>query len=475
MVLQQLAAEIDEEAGKIRFYRDLYDGLIGAKLNRRQQIILGGDNNPTDGADFVQNFVQMVVDIPAERMIVDGFTFTGDDALNGDEGKPALWWEQNRMDGTQLDVHISNRRDGYTYVLVSWDEDNGRPEFTHELAFDDTYDGVRVHYNPENKKEVIAATKRWTTRDEEGNTVYRRNIYYPHLITKEINKAGVGGRNESQWQPYIEEGDDVAKDETTGKYIGINWLDKDNQPLGVPIIAFNNRASGYSQGVSAVENARGAQYAKNKADIDLVAAADAAGFPMYTLHGDSFPKGGDEDANDSDPPTFGPGEALSFPNENSKFGKVEPSNLTDLRETSLHWLSQLFILSRISPSYAHIAKTVQSAEGQQGNEMSMLSMIRANAVDVGNSWEDVIRMGLKLDNVFGDGKHNLSDITVSTIWKDFEVRNEMKRKKEMAETAQLLIAADANPYAAYLVSGFSEDEAERLAASGFVLDGENEA
>ncbi|MCP4934366.1 MAG: phage portal protein, partial [bacterium] len=419
MILQQMANEIDEEAEKVKFYRDLYDGLIGAMLTRRQQLILGGDDNPTDKADFLQTFIPLVVDVPAERMIVKGFEFKGDDSLNGEDADPALWWEQNRMDAMQLDVHTACRRDGYTHILVTWDNEKGRPEFTHELAFDSTYDGMRVHYDPENPKRILAATKRWTTRDERGEVAYRRNIYYPHLIQKWVNRRGIGGSNEAFWEPFIEDGDEVIFDEETSEYVGIDWTDSDGSPIGVPVIAFNNRPNGYKQGISAIERARGAQAAKNKADIDLIAAADAAAFPIYALFGDSLTDGGDEDNDVSNPVTISPGEVLEFPNSDTgDFVKIEPTSLGDLRDTSNFWVHQMLALCRIPPSYIYMTSQVQSSDGQQQNDVPLLSMIKADSIGIGNGWEDVMRAALKLDNVFGGAKHDLDNLVVETKWKD---------------------------------------------------------
>jgi len=213
----------------------------------------------------------MVVNAISERMIVTGFDST-------DKGLSKwAWklWTDNRMDATQMDVHQNAVRDGEYFVLVSPTEQNGirfvpHPRYTDPTVGGDGY-GCKAFFEQDDPTNPMErATKRWTERITEGNktrTSQRMNVYYPERIEKYVaDKAG-------GWVEFVEE----------GAAWPVPWVDSGNEPLGIPIVPFYN-----AERITELWDAIPIQDAINKAAIDLVAAADAAGFPLRVTPGFYF-------------------------------------------------------------------------------------------------------------------------------------------------------------------------------------------
>ena len=112
-------------------YREYYDGYHDTQLTDRQRAYL----EVKIGQEFNDNFCPLVVDGLAERLSVTGFETPGQEAIAAQLWD---WWQQNRMDGVQGQVHLSAIRDGDGYLMVEWDAVNNRPTFSCELAYDGT-------------------------------------------------------------------------------------------------------------------------------------------------------------------------------------------------------------------------------------------------------------------------------------------------------------------------------------------------
>jgi hypothetical protein len=96
--LDWLATDAKERHDNYAIYRDYYDGNHATQLTERMRRYL----QVKSGQEFNANYCPIVIDALAEKLKVIGF-----DA--GDEQSAVLWkwWQQNRMDQTQGEVHLS--------------------------------------------------------------------------------------------------------------------------------------------------------------------------------------------------------------------------------------------------------------------------------------------------------------------------------------------------------------------------------
>jgi len=385
-------------------FREYYDGEHQTQITKRQRQYL----NLGPGADvFRSNYCPIVVDAVAEKMQVTGFA--ADDELE----QPKVfwdWWAENRMDHQQGVVHTAACRDGDAYVIISWDPVKGIPRFDYELAFDGE-EGVKCHYSRGQRSVVRFASKRW-----ENDWGQRRlNLYYPDRMERYYR--GQGG-----WLPYIEDGQPWLAD----------WRDMDGTPIGIPVIHFRNKDTGYNWGKSELKDITPLQDALNKAVIDLIAAADTTAFRIYYMLGDD-PSGVEVAPgvwiHSNHPPEGEDAVAIGyFPGE----------DLSNLKEFMDSFVIEIARVSRTPLSRFQVS-SYRAAEGTLKQEESgLIGKVENRQVTIGNAWEDVMAVARRLWNIFGETETGETgeldtDVTISTVWADPETRNE----KAAAETAAI--------------------------------------
>lgn len=391
--LRLLASEHDAAAQQIQVYRDFYDGDQGAQLTTRLAEFL----NVATNTDFAVNLVALVVDTLVERLEVRGFA-TGnadlDEALNE-------WWQANHMDSNQALVHTAAARDGAGYVIVEWDNERGRPVFYVNEAWDGD-EGVKAHWaGRSGSSQMLFASKRWReTFDENGNLVTRRrlNLYFPDRIERYVTSGDAA--SEAGWAPYGDEPVTAWTHPRTGK------------PLGIPVVAFLNKRTG----VSEIANAIGPQQALNKAVLDVLAAADTEGFGIYTKTGGVF----------VETPYVAPGAFWQDTDPAAAFGKIPPGSITALLETYWLFCRTVAIVTRRPLSLFVGYASGESGESLKERESGLVSQAKAATVYFGNAWEEVAHQALVLADAFGqETAGDVEALTISAVWADVEVRNEI--------------------------------------------------
>ena len=259
-----LALERQAQQQNYTAYRQYYDGDHPTQLTERQRQYLGLGKS----AKFCDNYSRTVVNALADRLEVSGFQTENKAA----DEIIANWWQVNRMDAVQARVHRSCVRDGDTFILVSWDNDEAIPRFTHHLALDGA-SGMHAIYD-DDTAEILFATKRWlATSGERSGKQRRLNFYFADRVERYICDSDIGG---GEWRPYDEDGEGWV----------IPWVDARGLPLGVPVMHFRNQDIGDSYGLSELADVVPLQDALNKALIDYVAAADTTAFRIYWMIGD---------------------------------------------------------------------------------------------------------------------------------------------------------------------------------------------
>lgn len=398
--LEWLASQEQARRIQYRLWRDYYDGEQAAQLTDRLRRFL----NIKSGVEFNLNLCGVVVDSLEERLSVTGFD------AGEQSGEMWQWWTDNRMDGTQINLHLATIRDGDGYILVDWDNDCKRPVFWHELASDG--DGVLVHY-AEQRQHITFASKRWRIEDGTGEVGKRRlNLYYPDRIEKFIT----GDDNEANWQRFIENEGDLWP---------TPWVNpKTNEPLGVPVVHFRNRAQGYNYGQSELKAAVGPQNWLNKSVIDAIGTADTDAFGVKYAIGGSDPGS----------PDIGPGAFLHFPDEKTKVGAWEAGDLSSLLSMIDQAKLSCAQATRTPTSAFQLTRQVAAEGTLKQQESGLVAKAENRQEFFGNSWEDIMMMGRRLNNAFGESEMDESQI-VSAVWKDSNTRNE----KEMAEVAAIWV------------------------------------
>ena len=374
--LSWLESQETERASKYTMFRNYYDGdhLTQLTARMRKFLELKADQ------EFNLNACPIVVDALAEKLKVSGFDC---------DDKPDLlreWWQRNRMDAVQAVVHLAAVRDGDTYLLVEWDNEQGKPRFTQENAYDGTQ-GVHVVYSDERRVMPVVAIKRWIVTSGQNIKTRRTNLYYPDRIEKYSD----GGTGQS-WQQFNEDGQPWP----------IPWA------FGIPVVHFRNKDQGYSYGESELEDVTPIQNGLNKTFIDLLAAADTTGFQMYTATGV-----------DKAPETVAPGMMLWSTDQNVRYGAIPPADLSGLLALKDSVMADIGKLTRTPLSFFQLTGQVAAAGTLKEQRSGLIAKSLDRQVTFGNSWEDALYLARRLHNAYGAGKLK-EDAEISTLWSDDE-------------------------------------------------------
>lgn len=426
--LQAIVDRQANNAAEVRALRAYYDGDHPVLLTQRQQEYLGKLLSEGEFV-FAHNLIRTIIDTLRERLQVTGFSVNGATADDGDEGDAATakllweWWTANRMNSQQNRLYKRALRDGYSYIMVDYDAAAMRPRLTLHHR-DDGSEGVMLHRDPSDANRVIMANRYFSTFDplRPGETGrQRKTTYLPHEIRKYI-----AGRN-GGWESVQDEGDNTWP---------IPWRDSSGAPLGIPVMEFENPDG------SEVRQVIGLQNALNKAWLDLLAAADASGFPLLAIQytGENFGVASD-DANLSgaDELRFAPGRAIEV--DNATVNRLAASDLSPMIDTLWAITSAIAGVSRTPQYYLRPigGSDVPSGEALKQLESGLVKRAEERQLVFGQSWADVMQMCVKVEQTFGTQLAGVDagNLTIATQWQDANVRNEEAESRTAAAHAAL--------------------------------------
>lgn len=392
----------------VKDYRNYYGGDHPVFLTERQEEFLGPLLTEAEHT-VAFNICKAVVDTLRERLKVEGFT--GKDAAGEALAeKLSEWWRVAKMDLHQITVHRRALRDGATYLIAAWDEDNKAPLWVPNRKYDGT-EGVTYFKDPDTGKPSMAI-KYWSVSDplSEDHGEKRRTVYLPDRILRyEEDPRGPYG-----WSL-------ISPDEGQPLQWWTDTLAPDGQPLGVACVEFANPG-----GVSEIEDLIGLQNGLNKALLDLIAAADATGFQLLTISYKEGPTSSpvdDEEATSDDLP-MAPGRILELFNE-ATMSAIPPGDLSQLIETIRTLVSAMSAISR-TPSYylwPQGGSDVPSGEALKQLESALVARAGERCTLFGDAWVEAMRLGARLYRAMG-----YSDVDpagqIETNWGSVEVRNE---------------------------------------------------
>lgn len=455
--LQSRIARQEANHASLKAFRAYYDGDHPVLLTDRQKEYLGelmGD----DQFVFCHNVVRTVVDTLRERLSVEGFTVNGanasdvvTDAADPEEAETPQadaelagllwhWWKRGRLDSKQITLYRRAIRDGRAFVIVSWDNQHNRPEFQIHRA-DDGRAGVTLHRDPSDEEQILFACRYFYTWDPltPGRSgIERKTVYLPDSIRKYINAEG-------DWQPFLDPGDPSWP---------LPWTDERGQPLGVPVVAFDN------PGGSEIEQLLGLQNGLNKSWLDVLAAADAQGFPLLVAEypeedGPGF--GTEEEAavDEADEFQVGPGRIIDMFGGTLK--RIESGDLNGM--INLIW-TLIAAISGVSRTPQYYLRPIGGADVPSGEalkqlESGLINRAQERQLVFGQAWEDVFALATRLAETFGtDALPAVVDPDVGVHWADAEVRQESIQ----AQAAQIHDALGVPKPAIWRKLGYAPEE-----------------
>jgi len=485
--LESLVEETLDEQRQMVEYRKYYAGEHEIKLTERQKDFL----KAVAGDKFRQNVCPLVVESLVERLALSGFEdleqrqeADSEEAVSGQQPAGLVefaskLWEENRMDAGQKEIYRQAGIDQVTYVVLDIDPLTGQITLNHNDGFTSSKaggdnEGVKLHYaNGHRRGRPMFATKRWAVQQGEG-AGYRRYwvVYYTDRIERyyQDDREPDGGRfGEAGWKR------DVPRE---GPLVGVwpqPWIDALGQPLGIPVVGFpNGRASELHEVVPL-------QRALNKALIDLVAAADEAGFGVLFAAGWIPTSDGRPIITDSSGKiTSGnqalkkePGTIFYTQDPEGKLSRVPGEDLDKLiRVVDRHTLS-IAQVSRTPISNFQLFGQIPGEGTQRQLESGLLAKAEDRHLGYGNSWEDLIYLAARMaagaplfseGQIVGHGlpqyqEFGLGESRLGAIWQEAETRNE----KEHLETLEIKQRLGVPDEQIFLEMGYTADQAAKFA------------
>jgi hypothetical protein len=443
-----LAGEEATRQSNISLARDYYAGDHDVPLTERQKEYLGFNE---DESRFALNYCATVVDAVVDRLIVSTFS-SENDTLAGDTWD---WWQQNRMDEKQRNVHKNAVRDGEAFVIVDWDDEQERPRFSPHPRYVDAAQGgdgygCKAHYPDDDPSQsMLYASKRWTEKVD-GREQQKMNVYHPDRVEKyELKSDG----DESDWRlidtvPWVtgmtvnEEGElEIAGD--------------GGEPLGIPVIHFRNPSR-----QTELWDAIPIQDAVNKTALDILAAADTAGFPIFVAKG--FTPTTDGKAPDSDGDNYiqlFPGAMVEV-HQDGDLDRVGMADLSPMLATLDNLVLKLAQITDTPTSRFQVTKQIAAEGTLKQQEEPLLSKVRVRQTLFGNSWEDVLYMARVLYNEFGDGDLPADEL-VEAQWEPAETRDGKAKAEELGlKVEKLGIPLEQ----AWREAGYSQEEIDQMKA-----------
>lgn len=428
--LRWLKQDDERQQADYRLYRDYYNGIHNVPLTARQKEYL-----ERNGVHFRFNFLRLPVDVLVQRLQVVGFD--APPPYGGNDGRFWEWWNASRMDGAQVALHRSVAVDGDTYALVEWDDETGRPVIYHEPAYDGS-EGVKVTYASSGRRKIAFASKRWReTNPATGKTWKRLNIYTPDEIYKYISSSD----GEYAWEQYQEDGDASWP---------LAW------PLGVvPVVHFRHDDDGGAWGLSELDGLIPIQNALNKAVVDLLEGADKTAYQIITLTGGK-----------AEGVMVAPRQILYHPAPEANWGSIPAGDIEKLIRLKNDFIASIAQIARVPLSYFQVTGQIASAETQRADDTGLVSKAEAEALSLGNAWEDVMWLCHKAEQAFGRGAREVDYI--STQWNSFERVDKLALEQRRSEIVQALVNAGASLHGAVRVAGYSDEAQEDLLRGDWV-------
>lgn len=453
--LQSRIFRQDADHASIRAFRRYYAGEHPVLLTERQREYLGammGD----DQFIFCHNVARTVVDTLRERLSVDGFTVNGAGAdqparaVDADEDAAAAagelaallwrWWKKARLDSKQIALYRRAIRDAKAYVLVSWNNDEARPDFAiHRI--DDGRSGVTLHRDPSDDDSVLFAVRyfyTWNPLEPGQSGIERKTVYMPGEIRKYIMRT-------TGWEPYQDAGDASWP---------LPWVDEAGEPLGVPVIEFAN------PGGSEIEQILGLQNGLNKSWLDVLAAADAQGFPVMAAEYPDEDDAGissedDDDIEGDDEFQIGPGRIIDIFGGTIK--RIEAGDLGGMIELIWTLIAAISGVSRTPQYYLKPigGSDVPSGEALKQLESGLINRAVERQLVFGQSWEDVMTMAMRVARAFGnEDLPEVEDLDIGTHWTNPGIRQDSVE----AQSAQIHDSLGVPKPAVWRKLGYKPDE-----------------
>ncbi|MFA4972556.1 MAG: hypothetical protein WC683_08065 [bacterium] len=410
----------------VRTCRDYAEGNHPLYITERMKEFMGLKARNTV-YPYAHNMCQLVIDCICERLSVEGWEAgnEGDGAENDMAALAPSWWTANGMDTQQDNLYAAAARDASSYIIVDWDAGRGIPGWYQNDKYDGTQ-GVAVYTDP-NTGAVVFAAKKWQVSDPytgTNNGRTRMNLFFADRVEKYISAQGSNrGVAGTQWEPFQDVGDTVWP---------IPWRGRDGAPLGCAVVPFDMPGGSVLTPVIPIQDML------NKADLDLIATTDSAGFRILWAAG--MTPSIDSSTGEEKAVNVGPGYMMRFTDPAGKLGALDPVDPALMIRSCHYWIESAAGITRVPQYLLQMAGADQpSGESLKQQEVGLVARATRCQEVFGAAWQQVMALSARLYDVYNP-PHIPREI--APMWKDASLAEPggVIRQRE-AETLQAYVQA----------------------------------
>lgn len=464
-----------EQYAEIQTLREYASGDFPDYLTDDQKIQLVGESTtgtPNSNPEFAINVCEPALGTEVDRLDVQDIAIV---APGNEEISEALsklvwgWWKKNRMDEGQQHAYYAAARDRDSYAIQYYDEDEKYPRLAIHQVYDGDSAGSDVFYTDGDPMQPECAIKIWVAKETASQKIRRKNVYYADRVEKWISMGTLSTTfNEADWRPLSYGDDDYTDDlvelpslsQPDRIATAVWWTETGNERspgMGIPVKHFRHDARGTAYGTSTIDPlVPGLQDAINRAGLDVQAGAVLAGFPVpYIIGADR----------DDTTWTMGPNQLLVVEDIGGSAGTFPAANLQQLIEVKDSFIKDAATLTSTPLTYFNLSGVIPAEGTQQSLEMALLAKVKRNQVSFGNTWEDIFRMMLKMELVWGtalkglvSSHEEIDALEINCVWEDAKVKNE----REQYEIAEKMKALGVPMRYILRHLGFSEDDIDQM-------------
>jgi hypothetical protein len=438
--LRRLVAKLTHRAKICEDFYSFYEGVQPLAFASDKFVQVYGNRF----GRFPANFMPLVVDAEAERLVVGGFRFG---AATADK---SVWkiWQDNQMDAESQIAHEIALAKGIAYAAVD-PASTGEPAITIEDPNE-----VIVETAPGNRRTRLAALKVFT--DDDG--YYRAYLYLPTEIylyrsTTRRTDSTYTSLGQARWVPY-DEG-------VLPNRLGV-----------VPIVPLINRPRRDGTGRSEIEPVMGNQLAINFLRYAALIGSDVAALPQRWAKNLDIKV--DPDTGKPIEPFRTGRDTLWVTNRPSpeqaamygdkipevEFGQFPGASLDPFVKMIEEEIGIMASNSRTPYHYllGEPTSVPPSGESLKSSEAPLVKKVGRASVHFGEGWEEVMRVALIAAGQTAKARRTTD---AETIWGDPETRNEAARTDSILKQYAQGLLADSF---AMEELGYSQQQIERNAA-----------
>ncbi len=330
-------------------------------------------------------------------------------------------WKKVAFDRLEKDIYKAVVRDGITYVLVAYD--GNKPVLQQVDSFDGNVGAITV-------EDAITNTALYTVNLWYAKKQRNLDIYYPDRIEKYYYDLDTG-----EWEQRI----DTPKESWP-----IAWVDNNNQPLGIALVAFDITESDITEAVQL-------QNDMNDALLDMLATSRNMGWPQRVLSNASQET---YLLNQYEQPLLVDSVGYPIPRKieltpasilmlQGKDSKLEQLPAADVNTAALDKLEKYMSEMTTVPTFYFSGGEFPSGVALIQSESKLCSKVESHQVYLTPSIQTMITLMLRLSNTFGNTAYN-TDAIIEITWYPPETETEdLRLQKQDSLTKNLVLLSGA--------------------------------